>query len=398
MQMVDSLAARDTTGVLSKHKIQRRECRSNDVYINVLFCGICHSDLHQIRAEWSIPHYYPMVPGHEIVGVVEKVGKDVSKFKIGEKVGVGVFVDSCRSCSSCKRGEENYCLGCEGKEDRMCGTYNCCLKDNNNEILYGGYSASITVDENYVLRIPDNLPLDKAAPLLCAGITMFSPLNFFGCLEHGAGMQVGIQGFGGLGHMGVKLAVAMGCAVTVLSRSASKAGEAEALGAKFLLSSDADQMAKHENHFDLIISTISGDYAISNFFSLLKVAGKYCLVGLPPNGIHFPTAFDLVVGRKSLVGSCIGGIRETQAMLDFCSDHNIAADIELISAKDVNHAMVDLAANRSMARRYVIDIAKTLNDETPVEGDDRIDPRDWKVHEKATIIPKEANAHANLQK
>ena len=231
--------------------------------------------------------YYPMVPGHEIVGVVESVGESVTKFKEGDRVGVGCFVDSCRECSSCKAGWENYCLGVPGKQDSMHGTYNCCLKDNNNELLFGGYSQSITVDENYVLSIPDSLPLYVAAPLLCAGITMYSPLSHFGCREKGPQMKVGIQGFGGLGQMGVKLAKQMGCHVTVLSTSASKQKAAEELGADFLVTSDTEKLKEQEATFDLIISTISANYDINPYFGLLKVAGTYCLVGklflsLPP--------------------------------------------------------------------------------------------------------------------
>ena len=208
MATVPSLAASDTSGVLEQQLISRRECGGHDVSIQIKYCGICHSDLHQLRGEWDISHYYPMVPGHEIVGVVESVGKEVTKFKAGDRVGVGVFVDSCRNCSSCDRGLEQYCLGCEGKKDSLHLTYNCCVEDGRKEkeLLFGGYSRQITVDENYVLSIPDQLALDVAAPLLCAGITLYSPLNHFGCLQRGPEMKVGIQGFGGLGHMGVKLA------------------------------------------------------------------------------------------------------------------------------------------------------------------------------------------------
>ena len=279
IMLVNSLAAEDTSGVLGRKLIQRRDCREHDVYIKIKYCGICHSDLHQIRAEWDMSIYYPMVPGHEIVGVVESVGESVTKFKEGDRVGVGCFVDSCRECSSCKAGWENYCLGVPGKQDSMHGTYNCCLKDNNNELLFGGYSQSITVDENYVLSIPDSLPLYVAAPLLCAGITMYSPLSHFGCREKGPQMKVGIQGFGGLGQMGVKLAKQMGCHVTVLSTSASKQKAAEELGADFLVTSDTEKLKEQEATFDLIISTISANYDINPYFGLLKVAGTYCLVG-----------------------------------------------------------------------------------------------------------------------
>jgi len=292
VNLVSSLAASDTSGMLRRKYIQRRACRDHDVLIRIMvsarrthdlarrsilaltpstnnflvvlassprhgpaqYCGICHSDLHQIRAEWKMNTYYPMVPGHEITGVVEGVGEKVTKFQIGDRVGVGVFVDSCRECSSCKNGEENYCFGCEGKKDRMHGTYNCCLQDAGNELLFGGYSQAITVDENYVLRVPDNLGLDVAAPLLCAGITMYSPLNHFGCKERGKDMKVGIQGFGGLGQMGVKLAKQMGCEVVVLSTSPSKRDDAAALGAKFIVTSDKEDLKKHEHSFDLVSS------------------------------------------------------------------------------------------------------------------------------------------------
>jgi len=394
VNLVSSLAASDTSGMLRRKYIQRRACRDHDVLIRIMYCGICHSDLHQIRAEWKMNTYYPMVPGHEITGVVEGVGEKVTKFQIGDRVGVGVFVDSCRECSSCKNGEENYCFGCEGKKDRMHGTYNCCLQDAGNELLFGGYSQAITVDENYVLRVPDNLGLDVAAPLLCAGITMYSPLNHFGCKERGKDMKVGIQGFGGLGQMGVKLAKQMGCEVVVLSTSPSKRDDAAALGAKFIVTSDKEDLKKHEHSFDLIVSTIAANFEVNPYFDLLKVNGTYCLVGLPPNGVRVDP-FKIVYGRRGLVGSMIGGIRETQEMLDYCGAHDITCEIDVIPAKDVNRSMVDLAANKNGARRFVIDIANTLDGGTVVDEDKRINPRDWEI--LGNVIPKSANVHANLK-
>jgi len=267
---VCALAAKDTSGVLSRKYIQRRSPLGNDVVIDIHYCGICHSDLHQVRGEWPIDHYYPMVAGHEIVGVVQSVGDEVTKFKVGDRVGVGCFVDSCRSCFQCKSGREQYCGGTSGKKDTLHLTYNCRLEDRGGELTMGGYSQAITVDENYVLSVPAGLDLEVAAPLLCAGITTWSPLVHLKVKEKGSALKVGIQGYGGLGQMGAKFAKSFGAETFVLSRTEKKRAEAEVLGLSYLATSDKAQMSKHKATFDVILSTISADYDINPFFDLLK--------------------------------------------------------------------------------------------------------------------------------
>ena len=388
---VQALVAADTSGIVRNATIERRQNRPHDVDIEIKFCGICHSDLHQLRAEWAIDNYFPMVAGHEIVGIVNSVGEAVTRYAVGDRVGVGCFVDSCRSCSSCKRGMEQYCGGCPEKKDGIHLTYNCKLKDYGGELTFGGYSTAITVDENYVVRVPDGMELSSAAPLLCAGVTLFSPLSHFGCNTlNGKEMKVGIQGFGGLGQMGVKLAVAMGVkSVTVLSRSAAKRKEAEALGAQFLLTSDAAALRREASSFDLIISTAAATYDVNRFFDLLVVDGHYCLVGLPPNGLHV-NAFKIVTNRRSLVGSLIGSMKDLQDTLNFCSAHNVECDVVVLEASKVNVALADLAEGKNGTKRFVIDL-KSLLPETKVEEDDRIDPNDWEVHKDGKVIPASAD-------
>lgn len=325
-------------------EIQRRDPGPNDVLINIKFCGVCHSDVHQIKDEWSNSKY-PMVPGHEIVGIVDKVGDKVSKFKTGDRVGVGCMVDSCRECDSCKNDLEQYC------EKRMVLTYNDIELDDITP-TYGGYSEFITVDEHFVVSIPDNLPLDKTAPLLCAGITTYSPLVHWGA---GPGKSVAVVGLGGLGHMAVKLAHALGAEVTVISRSYNKKTDAEAMGAKhYVATSDFEAANKAQNKFDLIINTVSSAADMNTYLGMLKRDGTMVLVGAPSDELPIQ-AFSIISHRKSLSGSTIGGIRETQEMLDFCGKHDITSDIEVIPINVINDAYERLLKS-DVRYRFVIDI------------------------------------------
>eukprot|EP00466_Bigelowiella_natans_P011226 jgi/Bigna1/57537/fgenesh1_pm.18_\ len=339
-----SLAAKDTTGVFTCMPIERRAPKANDVLINITHCGICHSDLHQVRGEWPMPQPLPYV------GEVVDVGADVKKFKKGDKVGVGCMVDSCLDCTNCKAGVEQYCCG-----SGWTGTYNAVIKLGEN--IYGGYSTAITVREEFVLRVPDNLPLVKAGPLLCAGITVYSPLVNFGAKKGGKTFHTAIVGFGGLGHMAVKIAKAMGNTVTVISRGTKKTDAAKKCGAdNFVDSKNADEFKKATGQFDLIINTIAANHPVRAYMSLLKFDGTMCMVGIPPDTFQM-MAFDLIMGRKKLAGSLIGGIKETQEMLDFCSKHKITPDTELIAAKDVNKAYHELSTGANDASRFVIDMA-----------------------------------------
>jgi uncharacterized zinc-type alcohol dehydrogenase-like protein len=333
---------------LGPFSFERRDPQEHDVLIDIQFCGICHSDIHQARNEWGEYQeecIFPMVPGHEIAGVVAAVGDKVTKYKVGDKVGVGCFVDSCRTCEECKAGLEQYCTV------KTVWTYNA--RDNEGQPTYGGYSDKIVVDENYVLRIPDNLPLDGAAPLLCAGITLYSPLHHWGA---GPGKKVAIVGLGGLGHMGVKLAHALGAEVTVLSHSLKKQADAKRLGADhFYATSNPQTFEKLKGQFDLIINTVSADMDWNELLSLLRVDGTLVIVGLPEKQ-HSIAAFSLTAGRRSLAGSQIGGIRETQEMLDFCGKHNITSDIEVVPIQKVNEAY-ERVLKSDVRYRFVIDIA-----------------------------------------
>jgi uncharacterized zinc-type alcohol dehydrogenase-like protein len=342
-------AAANAKSPLAPFSIERREPRANDVLIDIAYCGVCHSDIHQVRDEWG-GSIFPMVPGHEIVGHVAKVGSAVSKWKVGDVVGVGCFVDSCRDCEACAAGEEQFCA------NGMSATYNG-YERNGGKLdrahpTYGGYSTRVTVDENYVLRIPDGMPLDRAAPLLCAGITTYSPLHHFGVK---AGDKVAIVGLGGLGHMGVKIAHAMGAHVTVLSHSPGKRDDALKLGADdFLATKDASIFQTNSKRFDFILDTVSAQHDYNAYLNLLKRDGTMVLVGLPD-----PTplaAGPLIMGRRRLAGSLIGGIRETQEMLDFCAKHDVASDIELISIDKINEAYERMIRN-DVRYRFVIDIA-----------------------------------------
>lgn len=338
-------AAQSKTSPLAPFTFDRRDPGAKDVAIDIKFCGICHSDVHQVRDEWG-GSLYPMVPGHEIIGIVSAVGKDVKKFKVGDTVGVGCMVDSCRTCANCKDGEEQFCL------NGMTATYNSRERDGKT-LAQGGYSKYIVVDQDFVLSVDKKLDMASAAPLLCAGITTYSPLKRW---KAGPGKKVGIVGLGGLGHMGVKIAVAMGADVTVFTTSPSKIADAKELGAHHvILSRDAKQMEAAANSFDFILDTVSADHDINAYLNLLKRDGTLTQVGLPSNPVAI-SLFPLVMKRINFSGSLIGGIKETQEMLDFCAKHNIVSDIELISADKINEAY-DRLVKSDVKYRFVIDNA-----------------------------------------
>jgi uncharacterized zinc-type alcohol dehydrogenase-like protein len=330
---------------LERTTIERRDLREHDVLIDIAYAGICHSDIHQAREEWG-QGSFPMVPGHEIAGVVSEVGPGVTKHAVGDRVGVGCFVDSCRECEQCQAGLEQYCQG-----SGMTGTYND--TDRQGEKTYGGYSTHVVVDENYVLRIPEGLSLDVAAPLLCAGITLYSPLTHWSA---GPGKKVAILGVGGLGHMGIKIAHAMGAEVTALSQSLRKKEDALRLGADhYYATSDPETFSALAGSFDLIVNTVSAVLDLDAYLSLLKVDGSMVVVGAPENASSL-NLFSLIGGRRSLSGSSIGGIRETQEMLDFCAEHGFGAEIEVINADRINEAYERVIAS-DVRYRFVIDIA-----------------------------------------
>lgn len=330
---------------LKPMEIDRRTVTAKDVEIDILFCGVCHSDLHTARNEWG-GTIYPNVPGHEIVGRITKVGEGVTKFKVGQLAGVGCLVDSCRECESCKEGLEQYC------ENGNTQTYNGHDKHLNHQ-TFGGYSERIIVDEDFVLKIPENLELAATAPLLCAGITTYSPLRHWNV---GPGKQVGIVGIGGLGHMGVKIAKAMGAHVVVITTSSSKIEDAKRLGAdEVILSTDEQQMKENQGKLHFILDCVSAQHDINAYLSLLKRDGSLALVGAPEHPLPV-AAFSLIPGRKSFSGSMIGGIAETQEMLDFCGQHNITSDIELIQMQQINEAY-DRLLKSDVKYRFVIDMA-----------------------------------------
>ncbi len=346
MIQAKGIAATAAHKPLGPFSFERRDPKEHDVLIDIKFCGICHSDIHTVRGEWG-QAMYPVVPGHEIAGIVRAVGSKVTKHKVGDHVGVGCFVDSCRHCSSCEQDLEQYCL------NGMNATYNSFEKDGKTP-TQGGYSDVIVVDENYVLRIPKSLPLDKAAPLLCAGITLYSPLMHW---KAGPGKKVAIMGLGGLGHVGVKIARALGADVTVLSHSDKKREDALKMGAhQFISTHDPQVFKKYSGQFDLIINTVSADLNMGDYFGLLKLDGALVVVGLPdkPLSIH---PFPLVMKRRSYAGSLIGSIKETQEMLDFCAKHDITPDIELIAPEQVNIAY-DRVIKSDVRYRFVIDMGK----------------------------------------
>lgn len=339
---VNAYAALKAKEPLRPFQIERRAPRDHDVEIDIHYCGICHSDVHQARNEWQ-GAMFPMVPGHEIVGVVRQVGSAVSKFAVGDKVGVGCLVDSCRTCESCHHGLEQYC-------NQGIYTYNS--QEADGTVTYGGYSTQIVVDENYVLRIPEHLPLAAVAPLLCAGITTYSPMRHWNIQPK---MRVAVVGLGGLGHMAVKIAAAMGAEVSVLSTSERKQEDALRFGAKYFLNTrDSHIFTTHADSFDFILNTAPGSINLNSYLNLLKRDKTMVLIGLPEHESQFsPEA--LIFKRKQLAGSLIGGIQETQEMLDFCGQHAIVSDIELISATAINQAF-DRIVKSDVRYRFVIDI------------------------------------------
>ncbi len=334
---------------LKRMSIERREVTVKDVEIDILFCGVCHSDLHTARNEWH-GTVYPNVPGHEIVGRVTKVGQNVTKFKMGDLAAVGCMVDSCRECEQCRQGSEQYC------EKGNIQTYNGRDKHLNKQ-TFGGYSERVVVDEDFVLRVPENLDLAATAPLLCAGVTTWSPLKHW---KVGPGQKVGIVGIGGLGHMGVKLAKAMGAHVVVITTSLLKVDDATRLGADgVILSIDEEQMRTNANSLHFILDCVSAQHDVNAYLKLLKVDGTLAIVGAPEHPLPI-AAFSLIPGRKNFAGSTIGSIAETQEMLDFCGEHNIEADIELIRIEDVNKAYERLLKG-DVKYRFVIDMASLKN-------------------------------------
>jgi uncharacterized zinc-type alcohol dehydrogenase-like protein len=324
----------------------RRELRPNDVALEIQYAGICHSDIHQAREEWG-PAIFPMVPGHEIAGVVSEIGSAVTKFKVGDRIGVGVFIDSCRNCSSCKAGLEQYCL--EG----MTGTYNGHERDGKT-VAQGGYSNLFVVDADYAVSVPANLDMAGVAPLLCAGITLYSPLKNWGA---GKGKKVGVIGLGGLGHMGVKFSVALGAHTTVFSHSPNKEADAKAMGAhEFVVTKNPENFAKLAKDYDLILNTVSADMDLTPFLDLLKLDGTLVLIGLPGKPYEISTP-SLLAQRRSIAGSMIGGIAQTQEMLNFCGEHNIVSDVEVINPEYINEAYERTVAS-DVKYRFVIDAAK----------------------------------------
>ena len=348
MSKVISYAAVSAKEKLAPLHIERREVGAKDVQIEILFCGVCHSDLHTARNEWQ-NSVYPVVPGHEIVGRVTKVGADVKAFKVGDLAGVGCLVDSCRVCPDCMDDLEQYC-------DAEVFTYNS--EDKNfkdaGKMTYGGYSSHIVVDEHFVLRISDKLNLAAVAPLLCAGITTYSPLKHW---KVGPGSKVGIVGLGGLGHMAVKLAHAMGAHVVLFTTSANKVEDAKRLGAdEVVISKNPDEMQAHIKSFDFILNTVAAAHNLDVFTELLKRDGTMCLNGVPEHSHPSPSIFNLIFKRRQIAGSLIGGIKETQEMLDFCAEHNITSDIEIIAMKDINEAYERMVKG-DVKYRFVIDMA-----------------------------------------
>ncbi len=349
MSTSKSYAAQSAASALAPFPIERREPGPHDVHIEILYCGVCHSDLHQARDEWHNT-VFPCVPGHEIVGRVTKTGGSVSKFKAGDLAAVGCMVDSCRNCENCNSGLEQYCLKFPtftyNGEDKHLGG-----------ITYGGYSESIVVDEAYTLRIPDGLDPAAAAPLLCAGITTYSPLRHW---KIGPGQKVGVVGLGGLGHMGVKFAHAMGAHTVLFTTSPSKVEDGLKLGAnEVVISKDAAAMQKHASSFDFILDAVSAEHDINAYLSLLKLDGTLTLVGAPEHPLPV-AAFNLLLPRRSFSGSAIGGIAETQEMLDFCAKHGIASEIEMIDIQQVNEAY-DRLLKGDVKYRFVIDMASLKN-------------------------------------
>lgn len=336
-------AAFTATEDLKPLTIERRKLNAFDVFIDVEYCGVCHSDIHTARAEWGQPNY-PVIPGHEIIGRVLEVGPSVTKFKVGQLVGVGCMVESCQHCHSCDEGLEQYC------ENGFTGTYNS-LRSKYGGVTYGGYSENIVVEENFVLNIPENIDVKGAAPLLCAGITTWSPLRHWNVK---AGDKVGVIGLGGLGHMGVKFAKAMGAHVVMITTSEKKGADAKLLGAdEVLLSTDKEQMKAHTYSFDFLLNTVPVKHDVNQYLNLLKLDKTMCIVGaIEPLDIH---GGILINKRRSVAGSLIGGIKETQEMLDFCGEHNIVSEVEVIAIQEINTAYERMIKS-DVKYRFVIDM------------------------------------------
>ena len=330
---------------LVPYQFERRELRPNDVALQIEFAGICHSDIHQVKEEWG-PAIFPMVPGHEIAGTVTAVGSQVQRFSIGDRIGVGVFIDSCRECKNCRAGLQQYC------SKGMTGTYNGFERDGVS-IAYGGYSNNFVIDEDYAVRIPDNLDLSGVAPLLCAGITLYSPIRHW---RVGPGSRVAVMGLGGLGHMGVKFAAAMGAEVTVLSHSPSKSEDAFRMGASNFVVTKGDWNRNLRKSFDLVLNTVSADIELDTYLQLLDTDGTLVVIGLPGNP-YSVNAGTLLDGRRSVAGSMIGGIPELQEMLDFCGENGILADVEVITPDQINIAYERTVAS-DVKYRFVIDASK----------------------------------------
>ena len=340
-----SYAALSKHTPLEPYSFERRDLRADDVHVHIRYCGVCHSDLHQARDEWG-GSMYPMVPGHEIVGEVVAVGSSVTRFAPGDWVGVGVMVDSCCNCNSCNRDMEQYC------DEGMTGTYNGLERDGKT-VAQGGYSSDIVVKDRFVVSISRSLNMAAVAPLLCAGITTYSPLRFAGVT---AGMKVGVVGLGGLGHMGVKFAASFGAEVTVISTSPSKEADAKRLGAsRFLLSSDAAAVKSYAGYFDVILDTVSADHDYSGYLDMLTLEGKLLIVGLPSKTPEV-SPFSLITKRRSIIGSMIGGMKETQDMLDYCAEHQIVSDVEVIPIQEINDAYQRMLRS-DVKYRFVIDLA-----------------------------------------
>ena len=344
MSKARGYAAQSATSPLAPFSFERREPLANDVQIEILYCGVCHSDLHTARNEWNNT-IYPNVPGHEIVGRVTAVGANVKRFKVGDTAAVGCLVDSCRQCPSCKAGDEQYC------EVGWTGTYNS-PDAHLGGMTYGGYSSHIVVDQDFVLNVPKNLDLKGAAPLLCAGITTYSPLRHW---KVGPGQKVGVVGLGGLGHMGVKIANAMGAHVVLFTTSPNKKEDALRLGAKeVIVTKDPAEMEKHVNSFDFILDCVSADHNVNAYLNLLKRDGTLCLVGAPEKPLPIES-FAVIFKRRQFAGSLIGGIRETQEMLDFCGKHNLVSDVEVIPIQKINEAYERMLKS-DVKYRFVIDM------------------------------------------
>lgn len=345
MTTIKAYAAQDSSSPLAPFSIERREPGPHDVSLEILYCGVCHTDIHFVRDDLGMS-LYPMVPGHEIVGRIVKVGDLVNKFKVGDLAGVGCLVDSCRDCQNCREGLEQYC------QNGFVLTYSFYEKDGIT-ITQGGYSAKIVVDERFVLKVSDSLPLEKVAPLLCAGITTYSPMKYHNI---GKGHKVGVVGLGGLGHMAVKFAVSFGAEVTVLSTSPSKDADSKRLGAhQFILTSDDEQLKKVTNYFDFIIDTVASHHDYEKYLYLLSSSATLILLGVTTEPMQLPS-IHMIFNRKAVAGSIIGGLPETQEMLDYCTEHNITADVEVIPIQQINDAYERILKG-DVKYRFVIDMA-----------------------------------------